>query len=314
MNRVLLLGGGGFLGRHIGAALAAHAVVRAPSRQECDLVEVELSALAELIARENPDVVVCAAGRIVGSGYDFVRAHVLTTAKLIEAMAGAASGARLIRIGSAAEYGVVPHGVAVVEEHPAVPVGEYGLSHLTATRLADLAGASGRVDTMVLRVFNPVGPGMPPGNVLRRVTELIRSAMVEGSARITVGLHDTYRDFVDVRDVAAAVLAAARCEPGPERVFNIGSGQAVSTPEAVRRLAEVAGFSGRVAGGGFPPDAGRSATVPWMCADIRRSGRLLGWAPAYDLTESLKALWAEGSQRPARPLSDAGVGTDARCG
>ncbi|WP_433532422.1 NAD-dependent epimerase/dehydratase family protein [Micromonospora sp. CA-263727] len=305
MNRVLLLGASGFLGRHIRATLAAHATVRSPGRTECDLIHIDLPALTALIARERPDVVVAAAGQIVGSGYDFVRAHVVTTAKLLEAVADAAPAARLIRIGSAAEYGAVPHGLAVPEDHPGTPVGEYGLSHLAATRLAELAGVAGRVDTIVLRVFNPVGPGMPPGNVLCRVTALIRSAMAAGHGDVAVGLHDTYRDFVDVRDVAAAVLAAARGGDTTERVVNVGSGQAVATRDVVRLLAEVAGFTGGIRDGSFTVDAGRSAAVPWMCADIGRAGRTLGWKPAYDLRESLGALWRADGDRSVRPLTGA---------
>ncbi|MDG4765789.1 NAD(P)-dependent oxidoreductase [Solwaraspora sp. WMMD406] len=301
MKRVLLLGGRGFLGRHIRAELAPHMIVRSPTRQECDLVETELPALADLVDRERPDVVVAAAGRIVGSGYDFTQAHAVATAKLIEAMASAAPGARLIRIGSAAEYGAVPHGVAVGEGYPGVPVSEYGVSHLAATRLAELAGAAGRLDTMVLRVFNPVGAGMSAGNVLCRVAALIRAAVDDGADDIAVGLHDTYRDFVDVRDVAAAVLAATRCQPGPQRVFNVGSGRAVATRDVVRSLADVAGFTGGIRDGSFTPDASRSASVPWMCADIERGNRVLGWAPAYDLRTSLTALWHADRPEPLRP-------------
>ena len=68
MNRVLLLGAGGFLGQHIGAALAGHTALRSLTRAECDLVRIELPELTALVARERPDAVVTAAGRIVGSG------------------------------------------------------------------------------------------------------------------------------------------------------------------------------------------------------------------------------------------------------
>ncbi|MEU7981643.1 NAD(P)-dependent oxidoreductase [Micromonospora sp. NPDC049081] len=304
MSRVLLLGAGGFLGRHIGAALAGHTDLRSPTRAQCDLVRMDLPELTALVARERPDVVVSAAGRIVGSGLDFVRAHVVTTAKLVEAVAVAAPRARLVRIGSAAEYGVVPHGLAVAEDHPAAPVSEYGLSHLAATRLAELAGDTGRLDTIVLRVFNPVGPGMPAGNMLARVTAMVRAAAADGAGDLALGLHDTYRDLVDVRDVAAAVLAATRCAAPTHRVVNVGSGRAVATRDVVRLLADVAGFPGEIRPGGFPPDATRSAAVPWMCADLDRARRVLGWAPVHDLTESLRALWAADGVRPTGPAAD----------
>ncbi|MGC4896236.1 NAD-dependent epimerase/dehydratase family protein [Micromonospora sp. DT31] len=313
VRTVLLFGSGGFLGRHIRRVLDPHYVVRCPDRQECDLVTLDLPALAALLGRERPDAVVLAAGRIVGSGYDFVQAHVTVTAKMIEAMAAAAPAARLVRIGSAAEYGPVARDVAVREGDPASPVGAYGVSHLAATRLAELAGASGRVDTVVLRVFNPVGPGMPPGNVLGRAAGLIRAAVERGDDHVALGLLDSWRDFVDVRDVAGAVLAAVRCGALPQRVFNVGSGRATATREAVRQLADIAGFPGEIRTGAFGADATRSAAVPWICADIGRGQRLLGWTPAHPLADSLTALWRETVERvPGLVRQPSGRTTDVR--
>ncbi|MET8063728.1 NAD-dependent epimerase/dehydratase [Micromonospora sp. NPDC005686] len=313
MTAVLLFGAGGFLGRHIRRNLEPHCDVRCPDRQECDLVAVGPSALAALLSRERPDVVVLAAGRIVGSGYDFVQAHAVTTAKVIEAMAAAAPGARLVRIGSAAEYGVVARDVAVREDAPTSPISEYGVSHLAATRLAELAGASGRVDTVVLRVFNPVGPGMPPGNVLGRAAGLIRAAAERGDDHVALGLLDSWRDFVDVRDVAGAVLAAVRCGAVGQRVFNVGSGLATATRDAVRQLADIAGFPGEIRTGAFGADATRSAAVPWICADIGRGHRLLGWTPVHPLADSLTALWRETVERvPGLVRQPSGPARDVR--
>jgi nucleoside-diphosphate-sugar epimerase len=300
---VLLFGASGFLGGRIRAALAPYADLSCPSRLECDLLRVDVPTLAASLTRERPDAVVVAAGRIVGSAYDFVAAHTAATAKLLDAMADAAPDARLVRIGSAAEYGVVPHGHAVREDEPAAPVGDYGLSHLAATRLVELAAAAGRVDGVALRVFNPIGPGMPAGNLLGRAADGLRAALAEGRAELSLGVHDTYRDFVDVRDVAAAVRAALSYAPSGSRIFNVASGRAVPTRVVVRQLADVAGFTGTITDGAFPPDAARSSAVPWMCADLDRSAAVLGWRPVYSLADSLASVWAEVADgRTASPV------------
>jgi nucleoside-diphosphate-sugar epimerase len=73
-------------------------------------------------------------------------------------------------------------------------------------------------------------------------------------------------------------------------VFNVGSGRAVPVREAVRLLAQVAGFDGQI----HEDAAGsaRSATVDWALADCTRAGAVLGWRPRYDLADSVKAIWA----------------------
>ncbi|MGI5215726.1 NAD-dependent epimerase/dehydratase family protein [Plantactinospora sp. CA-290183] len=284
---MLLFGASGFLGGHVRRALAPYASLTCPRRDQYDLVRCEAAELGVLLRSVAPDVVVNCTGRLVGGAEDLVRANTLVTAKLIAAVAADAPGARLIRLGSAAEYGVVPRGHLVAEDDPAVPVSEYGVSQLAATRLVELAGAAGRVDGVVLRVFNPIGPGLPDESLLGRAGALLRRGT--GAGHISLGSLAAYRDFVDVRDVASAVAVAAFAETLPERVYNIASGRAVSARDAVLLLAETAGFSGEIREDRPAPE--RSAAVGWMCGDIRRAGRLLHWVPAYDFAESVKASW-----------------------
>ncbi len=294
--KVLLFGASGFVGGHVRAALAPDVNLICPSRRECDLLGVGVEALTALIRDVRPDAVVNCAGRTAGTGYDVVCSHAVVTAKLIEAVAVGAPGARLVRLGSAAEYGVVPHGAVVHEDHSAVPVSEYGVGHLAGTRLVELAGVAGRVGAVVLRVFNPVGPGLPTTNALGRAAMLLRQAIVRGDRHIAMGLLDSYRDFVDVRDVALAVRAAVLISTLSERVFNVGSGRAVPTRYAVQLLAQVAGFTGELREGDFASTTARSAAVPWMCADVSRAAQVLDWVPAYDLTDTLKTLWADSAR------------------
>ena len=51
-----------------------------------------------------------------------------------------------------------------------------GLSHLTATRMTELAWAEQRVDAVTLRVFNPIGAGMR-ANVLGHAATRLREAV-----------------------------------------------------------------------------------------------------------------------------------------
>jgi nucleoside-diphosphate-sugar epimerase len=293
MTRILLFGASGFLGRHVHRALQAHpdiSAISCPGRQRHDLVRGELAELVDLVSAERPDAVVNCTGRLTGSSHDLVLANTAATAKLIEAVAVAAPAARLVRLGSASEYGPVPAGRPVGEDQVPVPVSEYGVTHLAGTRLVELASAAGRVDGVVLRVFNPIGAGLHADNLLGRSAVLLREAQAGGSGEITLGSLAAYRDFVDARDVAAAVLAAILAPSLPERVFNVASGTAVPARDVVRLLADAAGFTGEIREEGTGP--GRSAAVSWIQADIGRAERVLRWTPTYQLADSVKDLWA----------------------
>ena len=176
----------------------------------------------------------------------------------------------------------------VAEDDQAAPVGDYGLSHLAATRLLELARAAGRADAVTLRVFNPIGPGLREENLLGRAAARLRDAVTAGADFITMGPLSPCRDFLDARDLGKAVVAAALAPALPTAVINCGSGRAMPARTAVELLAEAAGFSGEIREA-HPPS--RSATVDWILADISRAVEVLGWRPTHALADSTKAIW-----------------------
>ena len=139
--RVLLLGSAGFLGSHVHAELTRDPAVEwvtCVGRDRCDLVAATVEELVSLLREVDPTVVVNCTGRLDGTPAELLTANTLVTAKLVEATAqvkAAGRPVRLIRLGSAGEYGLVPHGRAVTEDDPARPVSAYGVSHLAATQL-----------------------------------------------------------------------------------------------------------------------------------------------------------------------------------
>ncbi|GID30806.1 NAD-dependent epimerase/dehydratase family protein [Paractinoplanes brasiliensis] len=274
--RILLFGSSGFIGRHVRAALDDAGELICPRRDRHDLVNGELDDLKALIRAERPDAVVCCVGALTGTPGELMRANAMVAAGLLES----APQARLVRLGSAGEYGVVPEGHAVAEDDRLEPVGAYGVSHAAGTRLFALAS-----NTVSLRVFNPIGAGQPAENVLGRAAAQLRA----GNTELTLGPLGAYRDFVDVRDVASLIRAVVVAGEVPHPVYNAGSGRAVTVREAVRLLAREAGFTGPIRERGAGPQ--RSAAVNWIQADITRAAKDLGWAPAHDLTDSIKSIW-----------------------
>ncbi|MYU64475.1 NAD-dependent epimerase/dehydratase family protein, partial [Streptomyces sp. SID69] len=197
-----------------------------------------------------------------------------------------APAARLVHLGSAAEYGPGTPCAAVTESAPARPVTSYGATKLAGT----LAVTSAGLDAVVLRIGNPVGPGAPPASLPGRMAALLGAAGSDPGAVLRLGDLSAYRDFVDVRDVARAVALAVTA-PGPlPPVLNIGGGGAVPVRDLVHGLARLAGFRGTLAEDG--DGSARSAQVSWQCSDIGAAERALGWRPAHGLDDALAALWA----------------------
>lgn len=304
MARVLLLGASGFIGRHIHQGLHQDPKVEAVvclGRQnrpksddpfiQHDLMTGSLEELTDIVAGAKPDVVINGVGSLVGSLTYLVNANVMVVAKILEAITQAAPRARLVKLGSAGEYGVVEQGVAVNEDSPTHPVSAYGITRLASAQLVVLAKAEGRLDGVVLRVFNPIGAGLPAENMLGRAAKQIRQALAEGQDFIQMGPLGAYRDFVDVRDVARAVVSAALVPDLKPAILNVGSGKAVPSRHLVELLAQISGYKGEIRETNPPPS--RSASVNWIQADISRIAQVLGWKPTYSLKDSVEAVWNE---------------------
>ncbi|MFI6643016.1 NAD-dependent epimerase/dehydratase family protein [Streptomyces sp. NPDC050504] len=288
--RVLVLGATGFLGGHVAAQLRALLGVRllAGGRSPAADVPLDLTAdpdtLADALFSAAPDAVVNCAGLVAGTAVALTDVNARGPAALCEALRESVPTARLVHIGSAAEYGPTPAGVSVAETAPTRPQGPYGATKLAGT-VAVTSSGSGAV---VLRVFSPVGPGAPVAGLPGRLAAELRGA---GGGTARVGDLSAYRDFIDVRDVArAAVLAATLPAPLPP-VLNVGSGQATPVRDLAHGLVLAAGSAGRFeetpGGGPAGPDA-----VSWQCADTTVARAALGWEPRYTLAESLAGLWA----------------------
>jgi NDP-hexose 4-ketoreductase len=291
---VLVIGAAGLIGRAVLAEVersgpAVDAVVGRASPEAPDAHVLRLSpgavdSMARLLDRLQPAAVVNCAGRTSGDADGLWKANVESVSALLDAMRPAA-GARLVHLGSAAEYAEVPAG-STDETAPLAAATPYAAAKLAASRMVEAAAESG-LDTVVARVFNPIGPGMSAAGLPGRAARLLRQAAVTGAARIELGPLDAVRDYVDLRDVASAVRVLA-VEPSLDyRVYNVGSGRPTVVRDLVRMIADRAGFGGEIleSAAGSP----RSTGIGRQVADIGRM-RSTGWTPAFDLAESVDAL------------------------
>jgi nucleoside-diphosphate-sugar epimerase len=295
--RVLITGASGFLGSHVlhaaeAAGLEVFTAGRSPMpgsprHHELDLGADSTLRIADMLTQVAPDAIVHCAGATSGDADALTATNINGTYALVRAVLLVGANARLVHLGSAAEYGRCLPGVPVSELMPARPVSVYGVTKLAATRIVEMARGAG-LDGVVLRVFNPVGARAPEGSLPGRVAAALRRVMEDGSD-LRLGPLDAVRDFVDARDVADAALAATARDLNLPPVVNIGSGQGVAARTLVKELLAVSGANCAVREdtAGSP----RSADVPWQQGEITLARCELGWRPRRSLAESVAELW-----------------------
>lgn len=288
----MVTGGSGFLGRHVMAAVGPGidlvAIGRQPREVAGSFVKADLDdevGLKQVIGRVAPDVVIHLAGRTPPASHESLyRSNVLGTLHLLDAVRSLDRSVRVVLAGSAAELGpVAVEDLPVGADYPCRPLEGYGLSKWLAT----CAGLASRppVEVVVGRIFNPIGPGTPTSQAFGRFAEALKTG--KGPTRLTVGDLDARRDFVDVRDVAAAMVALAeRGHSG--QVYLIGTGRSHSVGEGLDRLIAM---SGRAVTVDADPGLARARGPSDSRADVTKIAREVGWSAAIPWEQSLRDLW-----------------------
>jgi UDP-glucose 4-epimerase len=143
------------------------------------------------------------------------------------------------------------------------------------TALYGLAAAS-------LRFFNVYGPRQDPRSPYSGVISIFMTRALSGAAPVINGDGLQTRDFVFVTDVVRALIAAAVSPSAPGRVFNVGTGRAVTINDLWRTIARIAGSAVEPTHG--PPRAG---DVPHSLSSIEQARQHLQFAPRTALEDGL---------------------------
>lgn len=295
---VAVLGVTGGIGRQVSAVFsrAGHKVVGvarhpAPHAAGCPFVPLDVAAadpseITGLLAAWNVDVVVNATGGWAVTEEAMHHAHVRLVDRMLAAVAALPTRPRVVHVGSIHEYGFVPPGTSIDEAWPPDPSTPYARTKLAGSQAVLEAARAGDVDGVVLRAVNVCGPHPSEASFLGSLLHRLRG--LTPGQRLDLMIADAARDYIDVRDVASAVLRAADAGTSGA-VFNIGRGQAPTMRELVTVLVEVAGFPPEtvVETGGSVESKGGG----WTRADIRQAQRVLRWRPEIGLRDSLRDMW-----------------------
>jgi len=319
--RVLLTGITGFVGSHLAERLVAdghevHGIAFEPSPypnlaaiardvriHHADLADPD--ALTAAVAAARPDAVVHLAGQAIPSLAErdaggTIQVNVVGTANVLAALE-AFPGTHLVYASSADVYGV-PDRVPISEDAPLRPTNVYAASKAAAESLVREFGDRADHPTVIFRPANTNGPRQHPGLAASAFAKQIAEA--EAGVVPPVIRHgrlEAQRDFIDVRDIAAAYAAAIALAPERTETYNVGTGEAVSIEHVLQILVGLARIPVRTE---IDPARVRGGDPFTLALDASRFRARAGWAPAIPLERSLADLldhWRSVTARAAVP-------------
>lgn len=301
-RRVLITGITGFAGSHLAERLVergdeVHGIAHEPApfpylRAVADRITVHAGDLTEegaarrAIEAARPDIVYHLAGQAVptlatGDPLAAIRINVIGTANVAAAVAG--RGIRLVAASSADVYGIPDVPEPVREDEPLRPTNVYAATKVAAESVLRALGGLERVT--ILRPSNQIGPRQHPRLAASEFAKRIAEAEAGVSERVIHhGQLEPQREFVDVRDMAAAYEAAGDSDDAGASVYNVGSGTAVAIGRILDVLLSLARVPIRTV---LDSERVRPGVPAALLLDSTRFRARTGWSPAIPLERSL---------------------------
>jgi len=300
--KALVIGGNGFIGTHLVAALKAEGIrVRVFDRYPNKFVEPDTTieyitgdlgnhgALNEIVngmdwvfhlayttlpKTSNDDPV-----------YD-VRSNLVDTIQLLQECNNFGIKKVVFVSSGGTVYGI-PQTIPITENHPNDPICSYGITKLAIEKYLQLFYHLYKLDYVVLRLSNPYGPGQNP-NAKQGAIGVFLGRVARGEPINIWGDGEVVRDYLYIEDAANALIKAAHyvATDNKPRIFNIGSGQGHSVNEIVNFIRSTVDIPVQVK---YLP--ARDLDVPENILDIALAKKNLDWQPNIDLLDGISLSW-----------------------
>lgn len=309
-DKILVLGGNGFIGRHVVAEfVGAGYEVRVFDRprqgrisqaghqsgveshagdflNKADLLRAleGISTVVHLISMTVPQ------NSFENPVHD-VETNLIGTLRLLAAMKEKGVHRILYISSGGAVYGP-PFYLPIDENHPTNPIVPYGISKLAIEKYLLMYANTEGLQAISLRVSNPYGPGQRIEKAQGVLTAFLHKTLFGMPLEIW-GDGEVRRDFLYVQDVAKAfVLALAYLENGgSKRVFNIGAGQSWSINQLLKIVCKVTGRDPQVI---WKPS--RRFDTPENVLSHSLAKSEFGWEPQISIHEGVEKTvdWLRG--------------------
>jgi UDP-glucose 4-epimerase len=302
MEKYLVTGAAGFIGRSIAAELIARGKqVRgiddfSTGKRE-NLVGLEAMELIEADINDSLAVAEACRGvecifheaaipsvpRSVEDPIGCNHAGVTGTLQLLVA-ARDAKVRRVVYAGSSAAYGNTP----TLPKHEGMlpdPISPYAVSKLACEYyLKSFARVYG-LETVAIRYFNVFGPYQDPTSQYSGVLAKFAMSMLAGQTPTIFGDGEQSRDFTFIENVVRGNLLASKAPADrvSGRVFNVATGTRITLNQTVKLLREITGYSGEVR-----YEAERAGDVKHSLADISLARASFGYEPEVQFREGLE--------------------------
>lgn len=306
MNKILITGGMGFVGKYLITQLLSEEVhvTRLENEPDCNVFAechvldiCNSSAVDNLVKLIKPDIIYHLAGQssVAVSWKNpqlTVDVNIKGAVNLLEAVRKYSPESKVLLVGSSEEYGFIGD-KPVNENDVSSPANIYAVTKYSQEMLGKVYYNAYGIKTVMTRSFNHIGAGQLPVFVISDFCrQAVRIEKGLSEPVIRTGNIEVMRDFTDVSDIVRAYIKLAECGRYGE-VYNVGSGNAVSIKFMLDIILSMTDAEISVE---KDPARYRPADVMKIEADISKITADTGWKPEIPLEETIKSImdyWRE---------------------
>lgn len=299
MNRVLVTGVNGFIGKYLKTELLrnGHKVYGIDFCKEneinnpnySDHFNIDLhntNQIASIIAEIEPECIIHLAGILKSDKIEeLFDAQVYLTKSLLDAIQVSAIPVKKIVLSSSSSvYGITPQDKIITENDAVQPITYYGCSKAAQEIICRKFFMTNNLPIVIARTFNVIGPDQPPNFVLSDFAKRIANLeATKENQPLIVGNLEAIRDFIDVRDVVRAYVDLVQFG-APGETYNVCSGQGVQISQCLKYFTEMSQTKID-----FKQNENliQKNDIPKQIGSYKKLNNLSGWIPKRSLHTTL---------------------------
>lgn len=263
MEKVIITGGGGFIGNKLTAFLRDnYEIIHCDTTNETNITEK-----AYFEGVKGKYIIHLAGLTRNASEIEFLRVNVEGLLNVLEFCRK--NRTKIIFPSSAAVYENAKDKIS--ENHPVNPGSFYGLTKLMCEKLCRFYNKEYHIPITILRIFNTYGPDQKAGFLIPDIISQLENK------QMTLGNPFPKRDFVYIDDVARGII---RClDLDGFEIINIGTGEYYSVKEIADMITDR-----------DIKYSDKTEIEDCVYADISKAKKVLNWTPKVSLNEGIRRI------------------------